>query len=158
MDLPTHDNRGFRIRLGPRHPALNANVPLILEWLTQYLEVEDVRPDDEPEQGHTDLWGIPEALTQHIFQFLSKKDFMLFRRVSRSAKSATDNSKGLLFDAYQERLDELCKVVKIRPRWGRDRGPPGSWASYKCKNRVSNDREGENGRINGYVVLVSTIL
>ena len=120
------------------------------------LEVEDVRPVDE--QGDAEFWGIPEALTQHIFQFLSKKNFMLFRRVSRSAKRAVDNSKGLLFDAYQERLDELCEVVKSRLRWGRDRGPPGSWASYKCKNRVSNDREGENGRINGYVVLVSTIL
>ncbi len=100
MDLPTHDNRGFRIRLGPRCLVLNVNVPLISDWLTQYIEVDDVRPDNEPVQGHTDLWGIPEALTQHIFQFLSKNFFMFFQRVSRVF---FDNSKGLLFDASYAR-------------------------------------------------------
>ena len=29
---------------------------------------------------------------------------MLFRRVSSSAKNAVNNSRGLLFDTYQERL------------------------------------------------------
>ena len=64
-DLPTHDNRGFRIRPGPRSPALNANVPMIRDWYNQYLEVEDARPGKE--QGQTDLWGILEVLIQHIF-------------------------------------------------------------------------------------------
>ena len=130
-DLPNHDNRGFRIRLGSRCPALNANAPMIRDWYNQYLEVEDVRPGEE--QGQTDLWGIPEALIQHIFQFLSKKNVMLFRRDSRSAKSAVYNSRGLLFDAYQERLGELCEEVSQRPRWGLDQGPPGNGQNYKCE-------------------------
>jgi hypothetical protein len=107
-------NDGYRIRPGPRRPALNANVPMIRDWYNRYLEVEDTRPGDE--QGQTDLWGIPEVLRQHIFQFLTKKNFMLFRRVSRSAKNAVDNSRGLLFDAYQERLGELCEIVDRTPR------------------------------------------
>ena len=125
----------------------NADIP--------FLEVEDVRPGKE--QGQTDLWGIPEALTQHIFQFLSKKKFMLFRRVSKSAKSAVDNSRGLLFNTYQEHLGELRKEV---PRWGRDwgEGPPRSWHGYKCKckNRVSIDLGLEdNSWITEYVVQVA---
>jgi len=79
---------------------------MIRDWYNQYLEVEDARPGKE--QGQTDLWGIPEVLIQHIFQFLTKKNFMLFWRVSRSAKMPS-NSRGLLFDAYQERLGELCE-------------------------------------------------
>ncbi len=47
---------------------LNANAPLVQDWYNAYLEVEDVRPGEE--QGQADLWGIPEALTQYIFQFL----------------------------------------------------------------------------------------
>ncbi len=125
----------------------NADIP--------FLEVEDVRPGKE--QGQTDLWGIPEALTQHIFQFLPKKNFMLFQRVSKSAKSAVDNSRGLLYDAYQERLGELREEV---PRWGQDwgEGLPRSWHGYKCKckNRVSIDLGlGDNSRITGYVVQVA---
>ncbi len=73
MDLPTHDNRGFRIRPGPRRPALNANVPMIRDWYNRYLEVEDVRPGKE--QGPTDLWRIPEALTQYIFSISIKEEF-----------------------------------------------------------------------------------
>ena len=81
---------------------------------------------------------------------------MLFRRVSMSAKSAVNNSRGLLFDAYQERLGELCEIISRTPRWGRDRGLPGNLLSYKCKNRVSIDLElGDNSRINGYVVQVT---
>jgi hypothetical protein len=81
---------------------------------------------------------------------------MLFRRVSRSAKNAVDNSRGLIFDAYEERLGELCEIVSRMPRWGQDRGLPGNLLSYKCKNRVSIDLElGDNSRINGYVVQVT---
>ncbi len=153
-DLPTHDNKGFRIIPGPQRPVLNANVPMIRDWYSQYLEVEDARPGEE--QGQMDLWGIPVVLIQHIFQFLTKKNFMLFRRVSRSAKNAVNNSRGLLFDAYQERLGELCEEVSRRPIWGRDRGLPGNIQNYKCKNRVSIDLElGDNSRSNGYVVQVT---
>ena len=110
-----------------------------------------------PAKSKDRLWGILEALTQHIFQFLSQKNFMLFRRVSKSAKSAVDNSTGLLFDTYQERLGELRKEV---PRWGRDwgEGPPRSWHGYKCKckNRVSIDLGLEdNSWITEYVVQVA---
>ena len=142
--------RGFRIIPGPRRPGLNANVPTVSDWYDGYLEVEDVRPGDE--QGNTDLWGIPEILLQNIFQFLTKKNFMLFRRVSRSAQAAVDNSRGLLFDAYQERLSELCEI-ETRNRWGRQRGPLGNMRCYRCKTRVSIDLGlGDNSRINGYVV------
>ena len=80
---------------------------------------------------------------------------MLFGRVSRSAKDAVDNSRGLLFDAYQERLSELCEI-ETRNRWGRDRGLPGNMLCYKCKNRVSIDLGlGDNSRTNGYVVQVT---
>jgi len=54
-----------------------------------------------------EVWGIPEALTKYIFQFLTKKVFLLLQRVSK-AKCAVENSRGLLFDAYQERLGEIC--------------------------------------------------
>ena len=40
------------------------------EWKKPYLEVEDVRPVDE--QGDAEVWGVPEALNQYIFQFLTK--------------------------------------------------------------------------------------
>jgi hypothetical protein len=43
------------------------------------VEVEDVRPVDE--QGDAEFWGIPEALTQYIFQFLTKKKNMLLRSI-----------------------------------------------------------------------------
>ena len=145
MDLPTHNNWGFRIRPEPRRPALNANVPMIRDWYNQYLEVEDVRPGKE--QGQTDLWGIPEALTQHIFQFLSKKNFMLFWRVYRSAKSAVNNSRGLLFNAYQERLGKLCEEISQRPRWGLDRGLPGNFQNYKCKNRKQCSWQNPSSRL-----------
>jgi len=69
------------------------------EWNHPYLEVEDVRPVDE--QGDAEVWGIPEALTQYIFQFL-KDFFLLLRRVSKGSKRAVKNSRRLLFDAYQE--------------------------------------------------------
>jgi len=62
-----------------------------------------------------DLWGIPEVLTQYIFQFLIRKKFMLFRRISRSAKSAAENSRGLLFNAYQERMGDICNEISRRP-------------------------------------------
>jgi hypothetical protein len=75
------------------------------QWTHPYLEVEDVRPIDE--QGDAEVWGIPEALTQYIFQFLTKKNLMLLRRVSKGTKRAVKNSRGLLFDAYQERLGEI---------------------------------------------------
>jgi hypothetical protein len=45
----------------------NADIP--------FLEVEDVRPGKE--QGQTDLWGIPEALTQHIFNFYQEELYAL---------------------------------------------------------------------------------
>ena len=153
-DLPTHDSRGFRIRPGPRCPVLNANVPMIRDWYNQYLEVEDARPGKE--QGQMDLLGILAVLIQHIFHFLTKKIFLLFQRVSRSAKNAVDNSRGLLFDAYQERLGELCKEVSRRPIWGRDQGLPGNIQNYNCKIRVSIGLElGDNIRSNGYVVQVT---
>ena len=81
------------------------------QWTHPYLEVEDVRPVDE--QGVVEVWGIPELLTKYIFQFLTNKVFLLLRRVSK-AKRAVENSRGLLFDAYQERLGEIC--------WGVSRG------------------------------------
>ena len=81
---------------------------------------------------------------------------MLFWRVSRSAKSAVDNARGLLFDAYQEWLGELCKEISQRSRWGRDQGVPGNHQNYKCENRVSIDLElGDNSQTNGYVVQVT---
>ena len=40
------------------------------EWKKTYLEVEDVRPVDE--QGDAEVWRVPEALNQYIFQFLTK--------------------------------------------------------------------------------------
>jgi hypothetical protein len=43
------------------------------------VEVEDARPVDE--QGDAEFWGIPEALTQYIFQFLVKKNIMLLRSI-----------------------------------------------------------------------------
>jgi hypothetical protein len=91
---------------------------MIRDWYNRYLEVEDDRPGEE--QGQTDLWGIPEVLIQHNFKFHTKKNFMLFRRVSGSAKNAVDNSRGLLFDAYQERLGELCADVSRTPIWGQE--------------------------------------
>ena len=51
------------------------------QWTHPYLEVEDVRPVDE--QGDAGVWGIPEALTQHIFQFLTKIFFALMEGFQR---------------------------------------------------------------------------
>ncbi len=45
------------------------------EWNKPYLGVEDVRPIDE--QGDAEVWGVPEALNQYIFQFLSNIFFAL---------------------------------------------------------------------------------
>ena len=82
------------------------------EWNKPYLEAEDVRPVDE--QGDAEVWGVPEALNQYICQFLTKNFFLLLRRVSKGAKCTAENSRGLLFGAYQERLGEIC--------WGVSRG------------------------------------
>jgi len=75
---------------------------LVQDWYNAYLEVEDVRPGKE--QGQTDLWGIPEALTQYIFQFLTKKNFMLFRRIPGAQKAPS-------------RIPGDCFLTPIRSSW-----------------------------------------
>ncbi len=81
-----------------------------------------------------------------LFFNFSQIFFLLLRRVSKGAKRAVENSRGLLFDAYQEQRGEIC--------WGVSRGllldvhsqklnidGTGDGAenghAYKCKNRVS---------------------
>ena len=86
---------------------------------------------------------------------------MLFWRVSKSAKSTVNNSRGLLFDAYQERLGEICNELPRLCgehvfRWGQYRDEEKNGRSYKCKDRVSIDLgRGDNSRITGYVVQVA---
>ena len=86
---------------------------------------------------------------------------MLFWRVSKSAKSTVNNSRGLLFDAYQERLGEICNELPRLCgehvfRWGQYQDEEKNGRSYKCKDRVSIDLgRGDNSRITGYVVQVA---
>ena len=138
-------------------------------WDHPYLEVEDVRPVDE--QGDAGgVWGIPGALTLYIFQFLTKKNFMLLRRVSKGTKRAVENAKGLLFDAYQERLGEVCQGVatclfldenrRNFNYWDGCGGGAVNGHKYKLKNRVSiaywpNPNSRQLGLRIGYVVKVT---
>jgi hypothetical protein len=71
------------------------------------LEVEDVRPVDE--QGDADFWGIPEALTQHIFQFLTNKKLCPYGGFPK-AQNAPSRTPG------------DCFSMPIRSDWGRYTG------------------------------------
>ena len=107
VKFPTHVSRGFRIsygRRGPRPLVLNNNAPLVQDWYNAYLEVEDVRQGEE--QGHADLWGIPEALTQYIFQFLTKKNLCSFGGFPEAQKAPS-------------RIPGDCFSTPIRSGWGR---------------------------------------
>jgi hypothetical protein len=114
-----------------------------------------------------EVWGIPELLTKYIFQFLTNKVFLLLQRVSK-AKRAIENSRGLLFDAYQEQLGEICWGVSrglllgvYRQRFNFDGNGDGAvnGHEYKHKNRVSIAHWIENshqlGLKFGYVVKIT---
>ena len=58
------------------------------------LEVEDVRPVDE--QGDAEVWGIPKALTQYIFHFLTKNSFCSYGGFPK-AKNAPSRTPGDCF-------------------------------------------------------------
>ncbi len=65
------------------------------QWTHPYLEVEGVRLVDE--QGDAEVWGIPEALTTYIYQFLAKKSFLLLWRVSKGTKMRCQELQGTAF-------------------------------------------------------------
>jgi hypothetical protein len=84
-----------------------------------------------------------------VYFSISHNFFLLLRRVSKGVKRAVENSRGLLFDAYQERLGEICGEVPRglllgvhRQRFNFDGGFDGAenGHGYKCKNRVSIDQ------------------
>ena len=92
---------------------------------------------------------------------------MLLRRVSKG-KRAVENSRGLLFDAYQEQLGEICWGVSRglllgvhRQRFNFDGNGDGAvnGHEYKHKNRVSIAHWIENshqlGLKFGYVVKIT---
>ena len=69
-----------------------------------YLEVEGVRLVDE--QGDAEVWGIPEALTTYIFQFLANKSFCSYGGVPK-AQNAPSRTPG------------DCFLMTIRSNWVR---------------------------------------
>jgi hypothetical protein len=76
------------------------------EWNHPYLEVEDIRPVDE--QGDAEVWGIPEASTQYIFQFI-KEFFGSYGEFSK-AQNAPSRDPG------------DCFSMPIRSDWRRYAG------------------------------------
>ncbi len=73
------------------------------EWNKPYLKVEDVRPVDE--QGDVEVWGVPEALNQYIFQFLTAKKFFCSYRGFPKVQNAASRTPG------------VCFLMPIRSNW-----------------------------------------
>ena len=78
-----------------------------IEVPAPYLEVEDVRPVDE--QGDAEFWGIPEALTQYIFQFLTEKKLCSYGGFPNAQNAPS-------------KTPEDCFSMPIRSDWGRCAG------------------------------------
>ena len=103
-----------------------------------------------------------------VYFSISQRFFLLLRRVSKGVKRAVENSRGLLFDAYQERLGEICGEVPRglllgvhhqRFNFDRNGDRAENGHTYKCKKRVSIDqgigKYHQPGVKFGYVVKVT---
>ena len=77
-------------------------MPLVQDWYNAYLKVEDVRPGID--QVEADLCGILEALTQYIFQFLTKKNLCSFGGFPEMQKAPS-------------LIPEDCFLTPIRSGW-----------------------------------------
>ncbi len=62
----------------------------------------------------TAIWGlIPRELNGNVLKFLSAKELVGFKSVSKNAKSAVESEKGLLFDAIREQLDKIIEECEF---------------------------------------------
>ena len=74
-----------------------------------YFEVEDVRPGEDELQCITDEIfvstaggiSIPKELNQNILQFLTGKDLLRFKMVSKKAEMIVEHCHALIYDAIQ---------------------------------------------------------
>ena len=92
---------------------------------------------------------IPKELNQNIVQFLTGKDFLRFKMVSKTAEMAVKHFHALLYDAIHEQIGELLVELNIDQSRRQDQV---NEHKFKAGNHV---RIYGGGEVNGYCVRVT---
>jgi hypothetical protein len=92
------------------------NVHQLADIPRMYFEVQNLRPDNSQyDVSVTGMWlSVPGELNENVLKFLSGKELIRFKSVSKSAKSAYESKRGKIFNRIGEQLDKIIKDRQLR--------------------------------------------
>jgi hypothetical protein len=85
-------------------PTAGRKIGQLADFLRAYFEIQNVRSVEvQYEVRVTAIWSsVHGELNGNILQFLSRKELIGFKSVSKSTKRAVKNKKGKIFDTIGE--------------------------------------------------------